>query len=180
MIRLLLVLPVAVTCASCATQPPVVESSPAQHAEGWWAWVVPGRLIGAAAPEKAPGGPDAWLATLADAAGDAPLAVLNLRQKSYPDLADQVADALHLPIPDYTPPSRAQADAAGAFIDDQLGQGRVVVVHCHGGCGRTGTILAAWLKRRDGLSGADAISSLRQQRGCFVETPGQASFVESY
>ncbi len=179
MIRSILALLVA-CCTSCAAQSPVLVDSSSQPEGAWWVWVVPGRLIGAAAPQRAPGGADVWLATLRDAAGDAPLVLLNLRRKSYPVLADKVAATLHLPVADYSPPSQVQADAALDFIDEHLAQNRVVVVHCHGGCGRTGTILAVWLRRHDGLSAADAISTLRKRRGCFVETDGQEAFIDSY
>ncbi len=35
-----------------------------------------------------------------------------------------------------------------------------VVVHCWGGSGRTGKVLAAWLVRRHGLSAADAAAEV--------------------
>ena len=39
-----------------------------------------------------------------------------------------------------------------------------VVVHCSGGVGRTGIVLAAWLVSRRGLSNQQAISAVRQQK----------------
>jgi hypothetical protein len=176
-----IILVVALVFASaCATEPKGTLDASPEPAATWWAWVAPGQVIGAAAPERVPGGAEAWLAALGEAAGDAPVAVLNLRVKAYPEVVEQVAASLHLPIQDYTPPTTAQADEALAFIEGQLAQGRVVVVHCQGGCGRTGTILAAWVKSQEGVSSNVAISMVREARACFVETPAQEAFVESY
>ena len=171
---------VMMICAACAAEPTGGQDVAPTPAPGWWVWIVPGQVIGAAAPERAPGGSEVWLTALRAAAADAPLAVINLRKEVYPELADAFAASLHLPVEDYSPPTTEQADAAIAFIDDQLSQGRVVVVHCHGGCGRTGTILAVWLKRTEGLTAGDAIRRLRRLKGCFVETDGQESFVNTY
>ncbi len=170
----------AAVMVSCAAEPRTVSDDSPEPTASWWAWVAPGQVIGAAAPERVPGGAQAWLSALREAAGDAPLAVVNLRVKAYPEVAEQVASSLHLPIEDYTPPTAAQADDALAFIEGQVAQGRVVVVHCHGGCGRTGTILAAWVKHQEGVSSNVAISMVREARACFVETPEQGAFVESY
>lgn len=172
--------PILMICVACAADPAETPEAAAKPAPSWWAWVAPGQVIGAAAPERAPGGPEAWLSALRDAAGAAPLAVVNLRQKGYQELVGEFAATLHLPVEDYSPPTVAQADEAIAFIEAQVAKGRVVVVHCHGGCGRTGTILAAWLKRRDGLDAAAAIARVREQRACFVETPEQEAFVSAY
>jgi hypothetical protein len=174
--RMLIVPMVLIACAGERLE----DADGTKPAASWWAWIAAGQVIGAAAPERAPGGPEAWLSALQDAAGAAPLAVINLRQKGYPELAGSVAATLHLPVEDYSPPTVEQADRAIAFIEDQVAKGRVVVVHCHGGCGRTGTILAAWLKGRDGLDATAAISRVREGRSCFVETPAQEAFIHAY
>ncbi|MFX1476004.1 MAG: protein-tyrosine phosphatase family protein, partial [Promethearchaeota archaeon] len=47
-----------------------------------------------------------------------------------------------------------------------------VVVHCEGGCGRTGTFLAAYLISQ-GHSAEAAIKEIRRKRPCSIETKGQ-------
>ena len=154
--------------------------SPSQITPRWWHWVVPGQLIASPAPEKTPGGVKNWLAELQEAAHGDSLAVLNLRHKDYPVVAGEVASYLHLPIADFSPPSKDDADRALAFIDENMRQDRVVVVHSHGGCGRTGTILAAWLKRTGSVTGDEAIARLRRLKQCFVETEEQKVFIDNY
>jgi len=61
---------------------------------------------------------------------------------------------LGVPVRDFDVPSLAELERALDAIDEELGRGGVVYVHCRGGCGRTGTVVAAWLVRR-GLT-ADA------------------------
>lgn len=48
---------------------------------------------------------------------------------------------LHVPVPDQHPPTMEQAHAIVQFIEAMRTQQRPVLVHCHAGIGRTGTIL---------------------------------------
>jgi len=154
-----------------AAQPPPV----------WWHWVSRNAIIATPAPERAPGGHQAWLDALAEEAGEErPLAILNLREKADPVFGERVAATLHIAVADFTPPTTEQADRAVAFIRANVADGRVVVVHCLGGCGRTGTILAAYLKRTQQIDGMEAIRQLRTISPCFVETKGQEAFVREY
>jgi protein-tyrosine phosphatase len=66
-------------------------------------------------------------------------------------------------------------------IDVELAAGGTVLVHCWGGCGRTGTVIAAWWVRH----GADPVEALeRYQSLCRAystrrcpETPEQVAMV---
>ena len=44
-------------------------------------------------------------------------------------------------------------------VDDALGEGRTVYVHCWGGIGRTGTVVGCWLVRH-GLTGRGALDQI--------------------
>ena len=48
---------------------------------------------------------------------------------------------LHMPVPDQHPPTTEQAHTILRFIEQMRAQHRAVLVHCHAGIGRTGTIL---------------------------------------
>jgi predicted protein tyrosine phosphatase len=68
---------------------------------------------------------------------------------------------LRFPIPDYSLPTSEQMRA----ILDQLNQarrdGRKTYLHCHGGIGRTGTVVGCYLVRQ-GLSGQAALDQLAE------------------
>jgi protein-tyrosine phosphatase len=55
-------------------------------------------------------------------------------------------------VKDMTAPSLGQLDLTWDFLSNALAQGDTVFVHCRGGIERTGTVIAAYLARRDGLS----------------------------
>ncbi len=86
----------------------------------------------------------------------------------------------HEPVEDCEPPSRRGMDRALAFIDRCLHEGRGVAVHCLEGRGRTGTVLAAWLGRREQLDAGEAIRRVRADRALTVITPTQRSFLDTY
>lgn len=85
-------------------------------------------------------------------------------------------DALHLPVRDFAPPTPEQLDASLRFIEEHLARNEAVVVHCRGGKGRTGTVLAAWLVSR-GLGADEAIRRVRELAPGSIETSGQAEAV---
>lgn len=85
----------------------------------------------------------------------------------------------HIPIPDFHPPTRGQADAFVAFVDAQLEQGGQVMAHCQAGIGRTGTLLAAYLIST-GMSAEDAIAAARRRNPHSVESDDQREFLEHY
>ncbi len=85
-----------------------------------------------------------------------------------PDLLEQYRgrglDVLHLPILDQRVPNREQLDQAMAWMDAHIQRGEKVLVHCVGGIGRSGTIVASYLKLKEGLPADQAIATVRQYR----------------
>lgn len=142
-------------------------------------WIEAGELGASPAPEKSPGGVEGWLLELAESTA-LPVAVLNLRGTADPVFGEPVVETRHIPVVDFQPPTLEQAQQAITFIEAQRAMNRAVIVHCHGGCGRTGTILALYLRKRDSLTGSQAVKFLRSHRACFVETQGQQDFVDSF
>ncbi len=65
------------------------------------------------------------------------------------------------------------------LIWNKIREGKKVLVHCLAGCGRTGTVLAAYLVSK-GMMPDDAIEHLRSLRPCSIETQQQYDAVWFY
>lgn len=84
-----------------------------------------------------------------------------------------------LPVPDGGAPTMEQAQGFISFVDRQLADHRPVAVHCEGGIGRTGTLLAAYFVAK-GESAKSAIDRVRAAKRSAVETPRQIQFLEQF
>ena len=67
-------------------------------------------------------------------------------------------------------------------IDWWLSSGEVVIVHCHAGKGRTGTLLAAWWiwHTRGEVTAMDAIHYIRSQNSVWIESAQQMNFLRNF
>lgn len=86
---------------------------------------------------------------------------------------------LHLPVPDMTAPTPSQIDDFVSFAQTEVEQGKAVAVHCLGGSGRTGTILACYLVSK-GEEPEQAIRKVRQIRPTAIETQWQIEAIHWY
>lgn len=68
----------------------------------------------------------------------------------------------HEPIEDFGVPSAAYLDRVVAEITAVLAQNQSALVHCQGGMGRTGTVMACVFAKIERVSGPEAIASLRK------------------
>ncbi len=82
-----------------------------------------------------------------------------------------------IPVRDFTAPSVSDLFHFVEMVERSEG---TVLVHCRGGCGRTGTFGAAWLMRRGDLSAEEAIGMLREENPHAVETEGQKEVLELF
>jgi atypical dual specificity phosphatase len=138
-----------------------------------FSWVLPGQLAGCARPHIA--------ASCAALAERGVRVVLTLTEEALPAQWVRAAglEAVHLPVPDMGAATQGQLARAVGVIEGSLGAGKPVAVHCLGGIGRTGTVLAAYLVHR-GLGADEAISTIRRQRHPSIETAEQEEAVRQF
>lgn len=86
---------------------------------------------------------------------------------------------IHLPVPDFTAPSPATLEAAIAGIAEAHKNDQAVAVHCLGGLGRTGTVVAAWLVS-EGRDPDEAIAHVRACRPGSIETSAQEQSIRTF
>ncbi|MDP5085089.1 MAG: protein phosphatase [Yoonia sp.] len=88
------------------------------------------------------------------------------------DLANAGIDWLHLPVPDFGVPVAMDWPAVRDQALGILMQRRRVLVHCFGGCGRSGMMVLR-LMIAAGEAPDAALARLRHIRPCAVETEAQ-------
>ncbi|MDI6734796.1 MAG: dual specificity protein phosphatase family protein [bacterium] len=81
-------------------------------------------------------------------------------------------------IQDFTSPSIEQLEKFNSIIDESTT--KPILVHCTGGLGRTGTMLASYLIKRKSMTAKQAIKFVRLKRDGAVETREQEKTLEIY
>jgi len=81
-------------------------------------------------------------------------------------------------IRDFSPPTLLQMDAFNDLVQDS-GE-KKILVHCLGGYGRTGTMLAAYLMKHKGYRASDAIEFVRKRRPGAIEVTEQVEILKEY
>jgi atypical dual specificity phosphatase len=107
--------------------------------------------------------------------------VINLTEKPGPT-AMAAAEGLtgaHLPLEDMRAPDLEQIQEFVGAVERALASGRPVAVHCMGGLGRTGTLIAAYLVHQ-GMKPWAAIDEVRRRRPGSIQTEEQEAAVVRY
>ena len=105
--------------------------------------------------------------------------ILSLTEEPLPDSwLKSSMNYMHIPMRDHEPPDQASLASAAARIESELASGRVVLVHCQAGIGRTMSAIGAYLIRSKGMGADEAMAFLRGIRPGAVEQRQEASLRE--
>jgi atypical dual specificity phosphatase len=136
-------------------------------------WALPNQVLACAYPRS-----ESALAALA-AAQIRVVVNLHARPHAPTALARHGLTEVHLPTRDFRAPPLSSLDYGVAAIENALAAGRRVAIHCGGGRGRTGTLLACLLVAR-GETASAAIAHARRLRPGAVETRAQEEAVRAF
>ena len=93
--------------------------------------------------------------------------------------ADYGIEVVHIPVVDFTAPTPLQIRTMVATVNRARADFQAVGIHCTGGKGRTGTMLAAYFVA-EGATGQEAITKIREIRPGSIETASQEQAVLNY
>ncbi|KAL6056481.1 Dual specificity protein phosphatase 23 [Balamuthia mandrillaris] len=144
------------------TQKPDIEAN--------FSWVLEGKLAGCSLPGNYPSPLEQDLRFLGQEKGVT--AIVSLTPQALDE--GKVNEAgmktyVHIPVEDYYPPSQEQMKQFAEIVD----QNEATVVHCNAGRGRTGTMLAAYLVLKKGMTGEEAIAFVKNVRKTYIQTNKQ-------
>lgn len=142
-------------------------------------WVIPGNLAGSGLPSSY----DHLLWLIKNNIKT----IVTVREIPLPDAwikkvnsLNLVLDCFFLKTDDYNAPSINELYEVVDYIDNQINNRKPVVVHCAAGKGRTGTVLAAYLIKKDGLDVKEAIKKIRSLRPGSVQSKIQETTINSF
>jgi atypical dual specificity phosphatase len=145
--------------------------------DGVW-WLVPGLLCGMSRPGMTAAAP-AQYRHLSEKGIQVLICTEERCIYSATEPAEFGLQMHHFPIQDLAPPNFRQALDICRIAEGAIAHRRGVAVHCRGGLGRTGTVLASvlvWL----GDDAAEAIEKVRYARPMAIQSGAQENFVHEF
>jgi atypical dual specificity phosphatase len=137
-----------------------------------FSWVIPGKLAGSGLPSSY----DhlLWLVK------NNIKTIVTVREIPLPNAWFKKVNSFNLTLEsfflktdDYNAPAVYEIYNVVEYIDSQIRKNKPVVVHCAAGKGRTGTVLAAYLIKKDKLRVDEAIRKIRSLRPGSVQSERQ-------
>lgn len=105
-------------------------------------------------------------------------AILSLTEEPLPSAWTRGLETRHIPMKDHAPPGSFEMRLGAEYLASALSGGKVVLVHCLAGKGRTGSVLAAYMMAYEGKTARQALDELRSIRGGSVERAQEPSVLE--
>jgi atypical dual specificity phosphatase len=142
-----------------------------------FSWVIEGKLAGSGMPMNY--SQFLWVMT------HGVKAIVTVREVPLPSKwfsngnSDDV-DYFHLRVEDYSAPSLEEIDNTIDYIQQQISKNKPVMVHCAAGRGRTGTILAAYLIKKENVTANQAIKKIRSIRPGSIQSNQQEMALYMY
>ncbi|XP_028653214.1 dual specificity protein phosphatase 23b [Erpetoichthys calabaricus] len=138
-----------------------------------FSWIEPKKLAGMALPRL-----PAHYQFLLDN-GIRHLVTLCERKPPYHDTCPDLT-LHHIKIDDFCPPTLEQTKRFLNVVEESNAKGEGVAVHCLHGHGRTGTMLACYLVKKNKITGIDAINEIRRLRPGSIETHEQEKAIVQF
>ena len=105
-------------------------------------------------------------------------AILTLTEDPIPAAWTGGLETRHIPMKDHAAPTPSQMSEGADYIASAISRGKVVLVHCLAGKGRTGCILAAYMMTYEGKTARAAVDELRSSRGGSIESQQERSVLD--
>jgi len=105
-------------------------------------------------------------------------AILSLTEEPLPSDWTRGIKTRHISMKDHAPVSPADMQLGADYIAAALSEGKVVLVHCLAGKGRTGSVLAAYMMAYEGKTARQALDDLRAKRKGSVELLQERNVLE--
>lgn len=144
-----------------------------------FSWIIPQKLAGSGLPSSYD--QITWIAS------NGIRTLVTIREIPLPDVwikkvgaQNHTLENYFLKTDDYNAPTVDEIDKVVNYIEKKIKDNNPVLVHCAAGKGRTGTILAAYLIKKEGLTPIDAIKKLRRMRPGSVQSERQEMAINTY